>query len=335
MVEPITGNKSLIIPNTGDLPGAWGTAALNPNFQLIDAMFGGTTTISLSSATTILLSVPATTGVWAGSVPQSSNAMIKFTGAQTGSAIIQLTLPGFYIMDNRCTGTTSVQIAPASGTGSAIGLPPGKKTQLFFDGVDVDYVNPLDPGTAYDLHNATTYPPWMNVCTVRPYLIKDGATYSTSAYTALAAVLGSTFGGNGITTFGVPDERNRARVGLDVTINTTTAGRLTAAGSGVNGTTMGAAGGSQFTQTHTHTNVLSDPSHRHAAPAGAASFIVNGGTSGGANIALGGGAYNGGVASGSTATTSTGISLANASYGSGSSQNVMPIIVSFLPLIKT
>ena len=139
MTEPITTNRSFIVPNTGDLPGAWGTAALNPNFQSIDTLFGGVTTISLSATTTILLTVPATTGIWPGGNPsQSMNALIRFTGAQTGSATIQFTLAGFYIIENKCTGTTFVKLSPATGLGSSIGAPPGQKIHVFFDGTDMD-----------------------------------------------------------------------------------------------------------------------------------------------------------------------------------------------------
>ena len=68
---------------------------------------------------------------------------------------------------------------------------PGKKCHVFFDGVHMDYLNQSDPGTAYDLHtNTTTLPPWMTVCTVSPYLIKNGTTYSVSTYPALAQHLG-------------------------------------------------------------------------------------------------------------------------------------------------
>ena len=246
MTEPVTTAKYLIAPNTGDLPGAWGTSALNPNFQTIDAMMGGITTISLSSATTILLTVPATTGVWPGSLSQSVNALIRFTGAQTGSATIQFTLPGFYIIDNQCTGTTFVKLSPSSGTGNSIGAIPGKKVHVFFDGTHMDYVDMPDPGTAVDLHiNTTTLPPWMTACTLQPYLVKDGSTYSTASYTALAQLLGSTYGGNGVTTFGVPDERNRMRLPVDTVqaASGTTSQRVTVALNGLSGTTLGAAGG--------------------------------------------------------------------------------------------
>lgn len=248
MTEPVTTAKSMIVPNTGDLSGSWGTSALNPNFQTIDAIFGGVTTISLSSATTLLLTVPATTGVWPGTLSQSVNALIKFTGAQTGSAVIQFTLPGFYIVHNQCTGTTSVQLAPSAGLGNKIGAPPGQKIHVFYDGTDMDYVNLPTPGAALDLHiNTTTLPPWMTACTVAPYLVKDGSVYTASVFPALAQLLGSTFGGNGITTFGVPDERARVRLGVDTiqVASGATSARITGAGAGFNGSQLGAFGGVQ------------------------------------------------------------------------------------------
>ena len=230
MSEPVTNGKTLIIPNTGDLVAAWGTSALNPNFQLIDAMLGGTTSISLSSATTLLLTVPNTTGVWGGFVPQHSNSMFSLSGTLTGNAVIQFSLPGFYIINNQCTvGSYYVQLSPATGGGNKIGVAPGKKTHVFFDGTNMDFVSAPDPGTALDLHGYTALPAWMTACTVAPYLIKDGSTYSSSIYPALAAALGSTFGGNGITTFGVPDERARARLALDTvqSLSGATSARIT------------------------------------------------------------------------------------------------------------
>ena len=208
MAEPNTVNRQLVVPLTGDLVGAWGTSALNPNFSQLDGILGGAATISLSSATTFALTIGTGSITPSGGPNQSSNALLKFTGTLTGNAVIQFSQPGFYIVHNACTvGAFYVQLAPSAGTGSTIGAPPGKKQHVFFDGTSMDYVNMPDPGAAHDLHGATALPPWMTACSVLPYLIKDGSTYSSSVYPQLAAQLGSTFGGNGITTFGVPDER--------------------------------------------------------------------------------------------------------------------------------
>lgn len=256
------------------------------------------------------------------------NAMIKFTGAQTGSATIQFTLPGFYIINNQCTGTTFVKLSPATGTGNAIGAPPGQKVHVFFDGTDMDYVDFPTPGSAVDLHiNTTTLPPWMTACSVAPYLIKDGTVYTSSIYPALSALLGSTYGGNGVTTFGVPDERARARLGVDTVqaASGATSGRVTFAIAGFTGSLLGAAGGNQQLQTHSHG--ITDLGHIHG---------VTGGTKGG----ITGGATTGG--SQDTPITAATITISNATTnitinasGTGSSQNMPPSIVSFLPLIKS
>ncbi len=335
MVEPITTARYFIVPNTGDLPGAWGTSALNPNFQSIDTLFGGVTTISLSVTTTILLSVPATTGVWPGGNPsQSMNALIKFTGAQTGSATIQFTLPGFYIIDNRCTGTSYVKLSPSAGVGNSIGAPPGQKVHVFYDGTDMDYVDMPTPGSALDLHiNTTILPFWMQACSVQPYLIKDGSVYTSSIYPALAAMLGSTFGGNGVTTFGVPDERARARIGVDTVQSASgaTSARVTFAVAGFTGSLLGAAGGDQRIQTHTHG--ITDPGHGHPIGIDALNQFVLGG--GGVPLAT----INPakpifiGQSLGTTSSTTTGITTNN--IGTGTAQNMPPSIVDCLPLIKT
>jgi microcystin-dependent protein len=327
MSEPITVNKTLIVPNTGDLPGSWGTAALNPNFQLIDAMFGGVTSISLSGATTILLTVPATTGIWGGFVPQSSNSMITLMGTQTGSAVLQFSLPGFYIINNKCTGTTFVQLAPATGGGNKIGVPQGKKSKVFYDGTDLDFVDPLDPGAALDLHGWTALPPWMGACTVAPYLVKDGSVYTASLYPALAAVLGSTFGGDGFTTFGVPDERARARIALDTVqvLSGATSARITFAQAGFTASVMGAAGGTSAVTLATGNLPPYTPS----------------GTIGQTGAVYGSDQASIEAAGGGQPVTGapTGISqsfFGNAQGGiSAPLTNVQPAIVSFLPLLKT
>lgn len=328
---PNTVNKALNVPNTGDLVGAWGTAAVNYNMSALDGILGGFATISLSSATTLALTV-ATGSLTPGSGPnQSQNALLKFTGTLTGNAIIQFAMPGFYIVHNACTvGAFSIKLSPSAGTGNSIGAPPGQKVHVFFDGTDMDYVDMPAVGAALDLHqSASTVPAWITVCTVRPYLIKDGSVYTSSVYPQLAAILGSTFGGNGITTFAVPDERARARLALDtLSVSTGTfAGRLTVVGSGVNGTTMGAAGGSEFMASHTHTGITDlAGAHNHTAQA------INGNTA-----AQGGSGTQGGAQQ--TITVSTTAAHTHAfttqATGSGGSGNVMPVIVSFIPLIKT
>jgi microcystin-dependent protein len=330
--EPI---KGLITPNTGDLVGAWGTAAVNPNFTAIGAMLGGFTTISVSGATTVALSA-ATSALTPGAGPfQQSNAMIRFTGAQSGTATYLFSVPGFYIIDNQCTNTTfPIVLGPASGPGTFIGAPPFCKTQIFFDGTNVDYVNPPLPGSAIDLHYIGPvfgeYPAWM-LAGSRPYaLVKDGIVRNISDYPALGALLGSTFGGNGVTTFAVPDERSRMRLAVD----TSGTNRVTSGGSGINGAQLGAAGGDQLLQSHAHSGSgnVSDPGHGHSINQASNIVAANNNfvePATGTNLGANSGAINGNT----TGITVPSLNINNT--GGGGSQNMPPTIVSFLALIKT
>jgi len=303
MVDPTTINKLLAVPTRGSDVGTW-DVPVNGDFTAIDGMLGGFASIALSSATTITLSTPSGS-VSAGAGPtQSQNALLKFSGTLTGNCIINFTLPGFYIIDNRCTvGTSYIKLSPASGTGNSIGAPDGQKTWIFFDGTDVDYVNLGQTGQYLDLAVSTT-PAWMNACTVAPFLLCNGAVYSTSVYPILGPKLGSTFGGNGINTFGVPDTQNRVRVA----IGTGSGIRLSSATSGINGALFGAAGGNENYQTHSH---------------GLSTILT--------------GAVNVGVPFGAQFSVAANVTSGNATdiNGSGTSGNVQPTIVSGLTFIKT
>jgi microcystin-dependent protein len=252
---------------------------------------------------------------------------VKLTGTLTGNVVLTFPLPGEYIVRNNCTvGAFYVQVR-ALGTGNLIGLPPGHPIKIWNDGTDCDFLNLGLVGSAVDLHtNTTTLPAWMTACSVLPYLIKNGGEHTSSVYPALAAQLGSTYGGNGSTSFGVPDEMNRIRLPVD-SIGSNT--RVTQAISGINGTTFNSSGGNQSLQAHLHGNSLSDPSHTHANSVGSPLFVVDGGTA--AGIDNSGNAYN----KGSLNNAVTGITINNATTGAGGSQNMPPAIVDFLPLIKT
>jgi microcystin-dependent protein len=70
----------------------------------------------------------------------------------------------------------------------------------------------------------------------------DGTLHNVADYPRLGARLGNRYGGDGVTTFGVPDLRGRLIVGYDPGSAT---GRVTAAGSGINSGVLGATGGTQ------------------------------------------------------------------------------------------
>lgn len=104
------------------------------------------------------------------------------------------------------------------------------------------------------------------------WLFCDGGNHFQVDEPALFAALGTTYGSTA-TTFNVPDLRGRVVAGRDDMGVFNPAGRLTTAGSGINGTNLGAANG--LTETHTlsiaemdHTNDTPTTSHNVNAGSG-------------------------------------------------------------------
>lgn len=101
---------------------------------------------------------------------------------------------------------------------------------------------------------------------LRPY----GQAISRTTYAAYFAKVGTRHGaGNGTTTFNCIDVRGRGVIGRD-TMGGTAAGRVTTAGSGIDGSTMGATGGAQNvtlaiaqTPKHKHNTAAAQEPHKH------------------------------------------------------------------------
>ncbi len=192
---------------------------------------------------------------------------------------------------------------------------------------------------------------WANNSLPPGFLWCDGSAVSrTVDYADLFATIGTTFGvGDGSTTFNLPDLRGRVPVGQDDMNNTVGTGggaisRVTTAGSGIDGATLGATGGAQNhtlitaelpVHNHTltdpgHTHTVTDPTHTHdlkdaGSGGGSGNYITPSGTN-----ALTYSNKSGMVAAASTGITNvsntTGITIANA--GSGNSHyNMQPSLI--------
>jgi microcystin-dependent protein len=203
-----------------------------------------------------------------------------------------------------------------------------------------DYSIPLGAGVSYFGTSAPN----------SKFAFPSGQAISRSTYAALFALINTTYGsGDGSTTFNLPSLGGRLLACRENMNGAGAEGRITSAGSGIDGATLGAAGGAQsvtldttMIPSHTHANSLSDPQHAHGVtdpnhshtPA-AGAFVVNSG--GGLTIASSGPfGTAGSTAAAATGISinaaSTGIGITNAAAGGGAAHNNMPptMMVNFI-----
>ena len=127
------------------------------------------------------------------------------------------------------------QAEALAGTDSTRAMTPLRTKQV----LDATLPHPIPVGVLM---------PYAGTAAPSGWLLCGGQLVSRTTYSALFAIVGTTYGaGDGSTTFAVPDLRGRVAAGKD-NMGGTTANRLTAAGSGITGTSLGAAGGSETHQ---------------------------------------------------------------------------------------
>jgi microcystin-dependent protein len=296
-------NLDLNIQTTGSNNGTWGIV-LNADLTIIDNRFGSPVTVDCSGSSDIVVSTS-----------QAQNIAQLLTGTLTGNINYKMPVAGgFYIVNNATTGAFTVKVIVTGGT-TGVTIPQGSSCLVFCNAnattvsavlsylpsLTVDAVstaaltvtgttsfpvgsinsaaiaslpsNPIPVGTVMDFAGSST---------PGGFLLCFGQTVLVATYPALAAVLGTTYGGDGVTTFGIPDCRGRIGAGLD-NMGGTPANRLTGSTYGVDGSTLGAVGGEQNhtivtteMAAHTHDNgslvTSTAGDHQHTANSGNTGF---------------------------------------------------------------
>ncbi|WP_421696944.1 phage tail protein [Ancylobacter sp.] len=352
-----SANKNYELMQTGENQGTWGIKT-NANLSTVDLNFGGRISVNVGGNSNITIATS-----------QAQNVYHTLTGTLTGSiAYIVPTQGSFYAIKNSTSGAFTITVRMASGSGVAVPQgftafvfadpTAGAVVPMFTaPGAALDMGqnqvgNLPAPSAANDAARKAyvdsaistvtalldafvplgTVLPYAGPATVPAggkYVFPYGQAISRTTYSAYFAIVGTTYGvGDGSTTFNVPDLRGRAVFGLD-NMGGTAANRITTAGSSINGTTVGAAGGAQnvtLTTTempsHNHggvTSTIGDHTHGYSRPT---TTIFQGGS---------GGAFIPSISSGTTDPGGSHSHTISAQGGGGAHQNMPPAIV--MPVI--
>lgn len=315
----------LAVPSRGTDVGTW-DSPVNNDLNALDGYLGGFQIISASNAP-ITLTAPSGTPTPSGGPTQAQNSILSFTGTLTANVQVTLPLPGTYQIENLTTGNFVLSFR-AVGSGQVIGLDQGMSERIYNDGTNVRFAALGALGRTEMWAGLSALPAWITACTKRPYLLCDGSVYNFTDYPYLGARLGGNFGGNGVTTFGVPDLRGRVPLPYDGTGT-----RITSSQCGIAGQTLGAAADNQSVvlstaQMPVHSHGITEPNgglghqHVYSAIQQTAGSIVSGGTGSPINTLVG-----------NTNFSTTGIGINNTGNGQ-SHTNVQPAQVTGIAVIR-
>lgn len=189
MVSTYTPNTNIELQGTGDNSGTWGAVLNTAALTIIDNVFGGVQTFSLSNVNVTV------------STTQSQNNAFKLTGTLTGN--VDITFPAVgrtLFIANNTTGNYVVTLKCA-GAGTSATVAQGRNGFFVFDGTNVIVDNAsATPAGAVTAFAMSTAPAGWLEC--------DGSAISRTTYATLFTAIGTTFGtGDGSTTFNIPDLR--------------------------------------------------------------------------------------------------------------------------------
>ena len=270
MIDDRTARLNLPLPNVGNLMKSQDVPRIIAAFQAIDAAIFAKATpadIATAVAAATVVTNTAIASAIAGLVNAAPGALdtLKELATALGndasfattvtnalalkantSALKAVALSGAY---SDLTGTPAAYSLPVSTTSAVGGVRVG--ANLSVDGSGLLAALSQIPSGIMAPFGGTVEPTGWLFC--------YGQAVSRTTYAALFAAIGIANGaGDASTTFNLPDLRGRVPVGRD-NMGGTAASRMTSAGSGVDGNTLGAVGGAQ---THTLTTAQI-PAHNH------------------------------------------------------------------------
>lgn len=254
---------STALPPSSDFTGAAVTeggfkSAITALRDFLSGLLGtdGATTTALAALGAPLSGYTAKTGAYSIAAGDRGK-LIDCSGTWTLGALAAATAGDGFTVSVRNGGTGLITLDPNSSEtidGSAtLAINAGESLLLYCTGtvwVSVGKSSGVPSGSMAAFAGSTTPSGW---------LLCDGSAVSRTTYASLYTAIGTTYGvGDGSSTFNLPDLRGRVVAGKD-NMGGSAASRITSAGSGITGTTLGATGGAE---THTLTTAqLASHSH--------------------------------------------------------------------------
>lgn len=250
------------------------------------------------------------------SLAHLSGNIIAFTPHATNGATVTLNVDGL--------GAKPLRAAPSVELQSNVLILGTPYVALYNTTDSVFYLHGMG-GNTYGIPLAAGMDYWGTTAPSSAFAFPAGQAISRTTYATLFAIMSTTYGvGDGSTTFNLPDKTGRVSAMKEASST-----RLTTAGGGVDGATMGSANGLDKvtlakTQIPTGLFTFNDAQHNHAyvTPTSLIDIALGTGT-----VRSNMGQFNGGASNnGTTTSTATGASITDGAGGLSHS-NTQPTIV--------